>query len=127
MVLGDDLWERARWMNLLKFARKLAESANGKNRVVALCLDKRGRIVSSGVNSYTKSHPRQAAMARMEGQDGKIYLHAEVRAILRAGSTPYKIFVARFNKTGNARLAAPCAICRRMIQEAGIKLTEYTT
>lgn len=114
---------------MLKLARKLAErwTEDGKYKVVAICENKQGRILSFATNSYKKSHPFQARLAGLVGQGAKIYLHAEIRAILRAREKPYRIFVARFGRDGSTKLAAPCPICQSAIKEAGIKLVEYTT
>lgn len=37
------------------------------------------------------------------------------------------IYVTRFNKTGNTRLAKPCSFCMELIQSVGIKRVVYTT
>lgn len=101
-----------------------------KNRqlITAVILDKRGNILSIGRNSYLKTHPLQASYARKVGEDKKIYLHAEVHAIIRCQdlSRAYKILITRFDKFGNPRLAKPCAICENAIKDVGIKIIEHT-
>lgn len=116
-------------MALLDRARKLAEKeCDGKYRVVAICQDSRGRVVSIASNSYKKSHPRQAHFAKLAGFERKIYLHAEVLALLRAvRKNPYRLYIVRFDRSGQTRMAAPCPVCREAIREAGIKEIEYTT
>jgi deoxycytidylate deaminase len=99
-----------------------------KHRVTAIIYDKRGRVLSVGQNSYVKTHPLQAKAAQRAGFPEKLYLHAEIHAITRVKdlSRATRIFVARFGRDGKQRLAKPCAVCQRAIEEAGIKNVEYT-
>jgi len=107
-----------------KAAQVAATSTFGKFRVGAILFDKRGRVISSGVNSR-KSHPRQ------KGVDGrgetKIFLHAEISALVRARKTPYTIVVARVNKGGEIRLARPCLACWEASLEAGVERIVWST
>jgi deoxycytidylate deaminase len=97
-----------------------------KQRVKATVYDKKGRILAVGYNSYTKTHPEQARLARLVGKERKAYLHAEVAAIIRARGTPYRIHVERYGCDDKACLARPCEICQLAIKEAGIKEVSYT-
>jgi deoxycytidylate deaminase len=99
-----------------------------KYEIVAKIYDKRGRVLSVGRNSYVKTHPLQAKFAREGGFPDKKYLHAEVAAIARCKSLvkAHRIFVSRYDKRGQGKLAAPCEVCQRAIAAAGIKLVEYT-
>lgn len=112
--------------NLIKLGRKIAEKMDGNQRIVAFGLDRRGKILSIGKNSYIKTHPMQAKFARECGQKERIYLHAELAALLRWDKPVYKLFVARFDKKGATKLAAPCKICQRAIRAFGVKTVEYT-
>jgi len=107
-----------------KAAQVAATSTFGKFRVGAILLDKRGRVISSGVNSR-KSHPRQ------KGVDGKgeikIFLHAEISALVRARKTPYIMVVVRVNKRGETRLARPCPSCWEAGIEAGVEKIVWST
>lgn len=97
--------------------------------LTATIFNKRGKIIAHGVNRYEKTHPFQAKLAKKVGKVKKIYLHAEIQAIIRALKSkeqPYRIFVERYDVKGNPRLAKPCSICMLAIQEAGIKIIEYT-
>ena len=97
--------------------------------VKATVRDKRGLVLSVATNSYIKTHPRQAELARRVGEPYKDCLHAEVLAIIRASKTGlpmYSIAVERYNKRGQPLLAKPCPICQLAIKEAGIVLTTYT-
>ena len=107
---------------------KVAESSPSKKRVGAMLL-KKNKIVSTGVNKETKSHPLQAKLAEMVGLDEKIYLHAEISALVRCKSDADTIVVARLGgHSGNElRNARPCPICSLALKEAGIQHIYYTT
>jgi tRNA(Arg) A34 adenosine deaminase TadA len=96
--------------------------------LTAMIYDKKGRVLSIGKNSYVKSHPYQAAMAKSVGLPHKIYLHAEIHAILRCRdlSKAHKIVVYRFDTDGKPMKAAPCPICASAIEKVGIKIIEHT-
>lgn len=113
----------------IRIAKKRLEKiplVGGQHRVVAICLYK-NKIVSVGVNSYTKSHTRQRRFAERAGTPEKEYLHAEVDAIIKARYRPIdKIVVIRFNKAEQLACAEPCSICKLAIKAAKIKYIEYT-
>ena len=93
----------------------------------ATCYDKRGRIISVAYNTYQKTHPYQAQLAKEVGLDDKQYLHAEVRALLKArGKQVYKIKIERYGANGEPLNACPCPICAKAIKEHNIKVIEYT-
>lgn len=96
--------------------------------VTAIIYDKRGRVLSIGKNSYTKTHPWMSRVATKVGRPQKIYLHAEVHAIVRCKdlTRAHKIVIMRFDKKGNPILAAPCPVCLSAIEAAGIKIVEHT-
>lgn len=103
-----------------------------KHEVTAIIFDKRGRVLSVGQNSYTKTSPYQARLAKKVGQPAKQYLHAEIAAICRlrdrkdGPTSSYRICIMRFGAGGEPRYAKPCAICDLAIREAGIKRIEHT-
>jgi tRNA(Arg) A34 adenosine deaminase TadA len=111
----------------IKKARELDPNENDV-RVYAVITDKRGRVLSEGPNSYTKTHPLQAMYAKKVGNEKAIYLHAEVTALVRCRSTEaYKMYVARVGKQGEALPACPCVICQAAIEASGIiQSVEYT-
>ena len=94
-----------------------------KHTITAVCYDKRGRIISKGRNSYTKTHPLQAYFAKKVGHPEQIYLHAEIAAILKAGNTPiHTMKVYKWSaKQNHFVLAKPCIICQEAIKAFGIK------
>lgn len=113
-------------MNYHKLAIKLAKTVKGKYRVAAIVLDKRDRVISYGVNSYEKTHPIQAKFSKMVGLEEKVYLHAEIQALVRAKKQGYKIYICRIDVDGNTVMAKPCDICSMAIKDAGIKIIEHT-
>jgi tRNA(Arg) A34 adenosine deaminase TadA len=98
------------------------------HQVTALIYDKRGKVLSVGQNSYIKTHPLQARHANKIGMPEKQYLHAEIHAITKCRDLKraHRIFVARYNKQGQAVLAAPCPVCVSAITATGIKHVFHT-
>lgn len=99
-----------------------------KQDLTAIIYDKRGRVLSIGKNSYIKTHPKMLEYSKAVGLPDKKFLHAEVDAIIKCRdlSKAYKISIFRFNKHGSTLLAKPCPVCQSAIEQAGIKLVEYT-
>jgi tRNA(Arg) A34 adenosine deaminase TadA len=96
--------------------------------ITAQCYDKKGRLLSTAKNNYNKSHPIQAHFASLVGHPARIYLHAEIHAIIKAGDKQiYKMVITRFGKDYKARNAKPCPICAAAIKAYGIKYISYTT
>lgn len=98
----------------------------GKCRVVAIVTDRRNRILSIGMNSYTKTHPRQFYYAEKAGNRRKIFLHAEIDALIKCRHKPSKIFVARINSKGDGVMSRPCEVCQLAIKDMGIKEVYHT-
>jgi len=99
-----------------------------RQAITATIYDRRGRQISMGRNRYTKSHPLQARLAREAGLHEKIYLHAEIEALvkLRDWDRAYRIVIERYAKNGKPALAKPCPICQRGLRLAGIEHVEHT-
>jgi deoxycytidylate deaminase len=99
-----------------------------KQNITAIIYDKKGRVLSVGRNSYLKTHPTQAKLAKKAGLPEKIYLHAEVDAIIKCKnlSKAHKIFVSRVDHKGKTRLAKPCPVCQSAIKQAHIKEITWT-
>jgi deoxycytidylate deaminase len=93
---------------------------NRKQRVAAIIADKKGRILSFGVNSYTKSHPKMAWYASKFNDFNKIFLHAEIASIIACDKKPHTIYIARVSKAGKILPSLPCRICQEAIKDAGI-------
>lgn len=93
----------------------------------AKCYDKRGRLLSEAVNSYSKTHPIQAHFAKLVGHNERIYLHAEIYAILKAGDKQiYHIEIERKDRQGNYALAKPCPVCMAAIKAYGIQKISWS-
>ena len=103
-------------------------SSGIRYNMTAIIYDKRGRILSIGKNSYIKTHPLQKKYATKVGMPDKVFLHAEIAAIIKCAdlSRAYKIFISRFDYRGQQKLAKPCPICINAIKEAGIKEVYHT-
>jgi deoxycytidylate deaminase len=104
---------------------ELAESSISKRKVGAILL-KRGKIVAAATNLETKSHPEQARYAQKAGKPLNIYLHAEIRALIKCDCAD-TILVARVDKKGNVKMAKPCPICQLAIRESKVNNVFYTT
>lgn len=103
--------------------------AHVKHNIKAIIYDKRGRILSVGENSYVKTHPIQAKSAKKCSLDEKIFLHAEISAIIKCKdlSKAHSIFVSRPNRQGGFSNAKPCPICMHAINTlTPIKVINHT-
>lgn len=96
--------------------------------LTAFIYDKRGKVLSIGKNSYSKTHPLQAKHAKSVGLPEKQFLHAEIHAIARCKQLhrAHKIVVHRYDDKGNPGNAKPCKVCMSAIHAAGIKIIEHT-
>lgn len=103
-----------------------AKSSPSKKQVGALLLNK-NKVIVSATNLETKSHPLQAKFAERVGLKEKIYLHAEIAALVKCRDEADTIIVARVNPQGKLRMARPCPICELALKEAGITNIHYTT
>lgn len=100
---------------------------DNKYVVGAFAFDNRGRLLSKGTNSFVKTHPRQKKYADCVGLKYKIYLHAEVSAIIKANAKIDTLIVARIlQHTNETALAKPCPVCCEAIRQAGIKKVYFT-
>lgn len=99
-----------------------------KQDITAIIKDKRGRVLSIGKNSYTKSHTLMHTHANKVGLPHKIFLHAEADAVIKCKdlSKAYKIEVYRFNNEGKPLLAKPCVVCESLLKSTPIKIIEHT-
>lgn len=111
-------------VDLKEIARYQLEHHQGSQRVCAITTYK-GRVTAIGLNSYVKTHPEQARLAKRVGHAGKQYLHAEVSALLKAKKVD-AIHVFRLGKDGKWRNARPCAICELAIKERYVTEVTHT-
>lgn len=117
----------------LQLATKIASAlpvVKGKQRICAVACDKRGRVLSVGVNSYIKTNPTMKHYAIKAGNPEAQYVHAEVAALVALSYNDrqkvHKVFVSRVMKNGETGLAMPCPICQLALKEYGIKEVSYT-
>lgn len=97
--------------------------------ITATIFDRKGNVLAIGKNSYVKTHTLQAHYAEKVGMPGRIFLHAEIDAIIRCRhlDDAYRIYVDRRGKTGDPLLAKPCPICMKAIEDfTPIKKIEYS-
>jgi deoxycytidylate deaminase len=109
----------------IKKARKICKLEHNYN-LIAFGLDKRGKLVAFGENSFSKTHPEQKRFAGLAGTAYREFLHAEVACLLKGKGKVYKLIIIRFNKKGQTLLAKPCTTCEIAIKEADVKIVEYT-
>lgn len=102
-------------------ARELLKSYHEKHNLMAFAI-RNNRVYSAGVNSYTKTHPRQSFFGKLAGQPNREYLHAEVAALLRAPKDVDTLLVVRINKRGDFACAKPCPVCELAIKAFNPKL-----
>ncbi|MNQ96233.1 Cytidine and deoxycytidylate deaminase zinc-binding region [compost metagenome] len=117
--------------NTIEHARQIALGIpyqRHKKRVVAVLTDRKGKVVSVGINSYEKTCAKQGRIAKRLGLDEKVFTHAESHAInqdkLMKG---YKLTVVRIGARGELCYSAPCPICsERIRQTKNIKVVEFS-
>lgn len=99
-----------------------------KFQIKASCYDVKGRLLSTGLNSYTKTHPVVAHFSKLAGTPEKIYLHAEIQAVLRAKDKVVDtVAIERYDSEGKTAMAKPCSTCALMLKAYGVRFVRYTT
>lgn len=105
----------------------ITPKSNTQYLIGAICLDKNGNVLSYGFNSYSKTHPLQKYYAQKTARKQRIYLHAEISAIVKARKEIDTIIVARILQSNfQYAIAKPCPICSLAIKEAGIRKVYFT-
>lgn len=108
-------------------ARRYAlENCSGDFKHCAIALDKSGGLLAIETNTY-KSHPVQAMYAWRANRNRRSYLHAEIRALIKARSQVETLIVIRVNRQGQLKLSKPCPVCQCAIQDAGVNTIYYST
>lgn len=99
-----------------------------RHNLTAIIKDRKGNILSIGKNSYIKSHPVQAKWAELAGEPEKIFLHAEIHAIIQCDNIgkAYSIELYRYHSDGTPGNAKPCKICVGALAKTNIKIIRYT-
>jgi deoxycytidylate deaminase len=109
---------------ILNQAIAVALASDAPKKMGAILLDKRNRVIASGTNSYSKTHPIQyfAAQnaAKIWGDEAlsfKQYLHSEIRVLIKAKEDAHTIVVCRIGGHGGKELrySRPCPVCSSYI------------
>lgn len=113
----DFLVKKSKTAELVKSARHAA------------AISYRNQILVYGINRK-KTHP---IMARYQKNKYRIYLHAEVDALVRFINIygvdllpDCSLYVLRTNKTGNVASSKPCAGCMAMIETLNVGNVYWT-
>lgn len=105
---------------------------NGRSFHITCIFDKR-KLLSIGVNDYTKDHPRHKYGVYLPTKPGFNYtsgIHSECRAIEKLVNTSYsklKVLNIRIDNNGEVNLSKPCLNCEKLIKKLGFKRVFYTT
>ena len=96
-------------------------------QITAILFDKKGRPLSIGKNSYTKTHPIMARESAKHGEPYKVFLHAEIDAIVRCRDMEkaHRIVVMRFDANGLPVNSKPCPICMGLLSTYNLRI-EHT-
>lgn len=98
-----------------------------RQSITAYAFDKKGRLLSVGHNSYTKTHPLQLWYAKRCGLDNKMFLHAEMAALIKTrGRKVHKLVIVRVGRDKSLLNAKPCPVCQLAIKEFGVKVVEHS-
>lgn len=114
--------------SILQLAINTAKSSPSKKKVGAVLLRK-NRVIVTATNLEKKTHPLQAFLAEKVGLDEKIYLHAEVNALIKAKEKADTIVVARIggHEHNELRMSRPCPICQMALDMNNVSRVIYST
>lgn len=109
---------------------ELSRSTHPRIHIGAVIVSK-NVIIGRGTN-FHKSHPLQKKFSRFRHRPDNPhhYMHAEVAAIVNAGTTDLSgcsMYIYREDKRGNIAICRPCPSCMALIKAVGIKTIYYTT
>lgn len=107
--------------SFMSLAIEVAKTSPSRKPVGAVLLRK-NKVIATATNHDCKTHPIQAKWAERVGLSEKIYLHAEISAMIKAREEADKIVVVRLGgHSGNElRQARPCPICEAYIRQTSI-------
>lgn len=114
--------------SVLQLAIKTAKSSPSKKKIGAVLLRK-NKVIVTATNLEKKTHPIQAFLAEKVGLDEKIYLHAEVNALIKSKEKVDTIVVARIGGHGHdeLRISKPCPICQMALEMNNVNRVIYST
>lgn len=116
-----------------KAAKAMSEMSDHPQYKVGAVVVMNHRIISSGHNSDSKTHPLQKKYNRYRFTDeGDHKQHAELAALLplirtRIDLSNAIIFTYREHKNECIAMSRPCPSCLELIKDLGIKRIFYTT
>lgn len=119
-------------LSYFKAAKAVSGLSNHPQQIGAVVTLKH-RIVSSGSNSDTKTHPLQKQYNRYRfDEDTPHKCHAELLALLPlirddVDLSSASIFIYREHKDHSLACARPCRSCMKLIRDCNIKRVYYTT
>lgn len=102
------------------------KSTRRRYRILAVALDKKGKVLAMRTNDYSCTHPLQKYFAEQVGLPESIYLHAEIATIIAARKMIHTLLIARVDSYGNPVPAKPCRICMKAIEAYGVQNIIYT-
>jgi len=111
--------------NVIEALNIAKQSFQFRARMGSIITDKKGKIISQGFN-VRKTHPFQQFYANKTHNREKVFLHAEMSALVKCREHPHTIYVGRLRKDGSIGNAKPCPICLMAIIESGVKRIVYT-
>ena len=82
------------WKAFMSLAIEVAKTSPSRKPVGAVLLRK-NKVIATATNHDCKTHPIQAKWAERVGLSEKIYLHAEISAMIKAREEADKIVVVR--------------------------------
>ncbi len=118
---------------LFRAAKSVAELSDHKQYKIGAVVVLKHRIISSGFNKCTKTHPLQKKYNKYRFTEDSVHTcHAELSALLPLikdgiDLSDASIFVHRSHKNGTLACARPCKSCMKLIKDFGIKRCFYTT
>lgn len=97
--------------------------------ITSFAYNKKGILLSSSVNDYNASHPKQKEFSIKAGlHSERVYLHSELSTLIKARRNQvHTLVVQRFKSDGSLALAKPCASCWLAIKEFDVKYVMYST
>jgi tRNA(Arg) A34 adenosine deaminase TadA len=114
--------------SILQLAINTAKSSPSKKKIGAILLRK-SKVIVTATNLEKKTHPIQASFAEKVGMKEKIYLHAEINALIKAKEDVDTIVVARIggHSHNELRMSKPCPICQMALEIKQVRKVIYST
>lgn len=104
-----------------------AKQNPSKFKFCCILFDKRGRVLTKTFQNEFKTHPTQTKFAKIAKEPFKIFLHAEINALVKCKKQPYGMFICRVDSDGNLVNSKPCPICQLAIDSKGLQICYFTT